>query len=70
MTTFSDIVDAADSLSVDEQEALVEILRRRIAAKNRDVLARDIADARAKFQSGLARAASVSDIMDEVRGEP
>lgn len=69
MTTFSDIVDATDGLSVDEQETLVEILRRRIATRNRDALARDIADARAEFQSGQARAASVSDIMDEVRGE-
>ena len=69
MTTFLDVVDAADSLSVDEQETLVEILRRRIATKNCDVLARDIADARAEFQSGQARAACVSDIMDEVRGE-
>lgn len=69
MTAFADVVDAADSLSVDEQETLVEILRRRIAKKNRDALARDTADARAEFQSGQARAVSVSDIMDEVRGE-
>ena len=69
MTTFSDVVDAADDLSVDEQETLVEILRRRIAKRNRDALVRDVAEARAEFQSGSTRAASVSDIMDEVRGE-
>ena len=69
MTTFSDVVDAADDLSVDEQEALVELLRRRIAKRNRDALVRDIADARAEFQTGQARASSGSDIMDEVLGE-
>jgi len=69
MPTFSDVVDAADDLSVDEQETLVEILRRRIAKRNRDALVRDVADARAEFQSGRARTSSVSDIMDEVRGE-
>jgi hypothetical protein len=69
MTTFSDVVDAADNLSVDEQETLLEILRRRIAKRNRDALVRDVADARAEFHSGKTRATSVSEIMDEVRGE-
>ena len=69
MTTFSDVVDAADGLSVDEQETLVEILRRRIAKRNREALVRDVTDARAEFRSGQARNSTVSDIMDEVRGE-
>ena len=69
MTTFSEVVDAADDLSVDEQETLVEILQRRIAKRNRDALIRDVAEARAEFQTGRTRASSVSDIMDEVRGE-
>jgi predicted AAA+ superfamily ATPase len=69
MTTFSDVVDAADDLSVDEQETLVEILRRRIAKRNRDALVRDVVEARAEFQSGQLRTSSVSDIIDEVRGE-
>mgnify|MGYP006908259493 FL=1 len=69
MNTFSDVVDAADDLSVDEQETLVEILRRRIAKRNREALVVDVAEARAEFQSGQARASSVSEIMDEVRGE-
>ncbi len=69
MTTFSDVVDAADDLSLDEQETLVEILRRRIAKRNREALIRDVSEARNEFQTGQARASSVSDIMDEVRGE-
>ena len=69
MTSFSDVVDAADELSVDEQETLVELLRRRIAKRNRDTLIRDVADARAEFRSGQTHTSSVSDIMDEARGE-
>ncbi len=68
MTTFSEIVDAADHLSVDEQAELMEILRRRIAIRNRESLARDVAEARAEFQSGRLRAASASEIIAEVRG--
>jgi hypothetical protein len=69
MITFSDVVDAADELSVEEQEALVEILRRRIARRNREALVRDVAEARAQFRAGQARTSSVSDIMEELRGE-
>jgi hypothetical protein len=69
MPTFSEVVDAADGLSVDEQETLVEILRRRIARRNRETLVRDVAEARTEFRAGQARILSVSDIMDEVRGE-
>ena len=69
MTTFSEIVDAADDLSVDEQETLVEILRRRIAKRNRAVLVQDVTEARAEFRGGTVRATSVGDIMDEVRRE-
>ena len=69
MTTFSDVVEAADELSLDEQETLVEILRRRISKQQREALVRQVAEARTEFQDGKAQAASVSDIMDEVRGE-
>jgi len=69
MTTFSEIVDAADGLTVDEQLTLLEILQRRIAERNRAQLVCDVAEARAEFANGQARAASVNDIMDEVGGE-
>lgn len=69
MTNFSDILDAADGLSVDEQIALLEILQRRIAERNRAQLVRDVATARAEFAKGQARPASVKDIIDEVGGE-
>ena len=69
MITFSEVVEAADNLSVDEQEALLEILRRRLAKRNHEALVRDVAEARTEFQSGKTRPTSVSDIMDEVRGD-
>jgi hypothetical protein len=67
--TFSDIVDAADSLSVDEQQTLVEILRRRIAERNRERLLHDVQEARREFGKGQTSPTSVKAIMDEVRGE-
>jgi hypothetical protein len=69
MPTFSDIVDAADSLSSDEQQVLLELLQRRIAERNRALLVREVAEARTEFAHGGAKPASVKDIMDEVCGE-
>jgi hypothetical protein len=68
MTTFSDIVEAADHLSVDEQVTLLEILQRRIATRNRASLVRDVADARREFEGGQLRPTSVRDIIAAVRG--
>ena len=69
MVNFSEIVDAADHLSVDEQQTLIEILQRRVAERNRDNLAEDVAEARKEFASGEAQSSSVADIMREIRGD-
>ena len=66
--TFADIVDAADRLSADEQLTLLEILRRRLAEREREQLVRDVADARAEFAGGGAQPVTVKQLMDEVGG--
>jgi hypothetical protein len=66
MTTFSEILDAASSLSTDEQQELMEIIGRRLAEQNRAELVREVNAARAELADGRARAASVQEIVDEV----
>ena len=70
MPTFADIVEAADKLSVDEQETLLEILRRRIVERNRAQLVRDVEASRAEHASGQSEVATVTQIMDELSREP
>ena len=65
MAMFSDVVDAADRLSTEEQEELLEILRRRLADRRRAQLVREVQEARAEFAGGQARVASIVEIMDE-----
>ena len=43
---FGEILDAADRLTAAEQEALVAILRRRLAERGRKRIAADIAESR------------------------
>jgi hypothetical protein len=68
MTTFAEIVDATDHLSADEQLTLLEILRRRLAERDRQQLVRNVADARSGFASGATQPVSAKQIMDEVGG--
>ncbi|HEX3599477.1 MAG TPA: hypothetical protein VHU84_05005 [Lacipirellulaceae bacterium] len=68
MTTFAEIVDAADQLSADEQQTLVEILNRRLAERNRRQIVRDVADVGREFASGGGRVTSPNQIMDKVSG--
>jgi hypothetical protein len=70
MSTFADVVDAVDELSVDEQETLMDLLRHRIALRRRSEIVDEVAEARAEFQRGEAVRASLSEILAEVRDEP
>jgi len=50
--SFGEILEAADRLSLEEQEALIDVLSRRAADRRRDQLARDIRKARSEFKAG------------------
>jgi hypothetical protein len=65
MSTFSEVVDAANGLSADEQEVLLELLAKRLAERRRAQLVRDVKEARNEFTQGASRTTSVSQIMDE-----
>ena len=65
METFADVVDAAAKLSIDEQETLLQILRRQIAERTRAQIVRDAQSSRAEHASGQSRVATVTQIMDE-----
>ncbi len=64
--SFGEIVEAADQLSLDEQESLLDILRRRIIEKRRVELAQDIQTAREEFQKGDYQAVTPGEIMKEI----
>ena len=63
---FSDVVDAADQLSLDEQEELVEILRKRLADCGRRRLLREIEEARLEISSGGAVKVTPRELMQEI----
>ena len=66
MEDFGEVLEAVDRLSLDEQEALLDIVRRRTAEERRKRLAQDIREAREEFAQGLCAPTSAEDLMKEI----
>jgi hypothetical protein len=63
---FHVVVDAADRLTLEEQETLVAVLNRRLADRRRAELAADILDAQREFERGALRPTTPDEIMKEI----
>lgn len=63
---FAEVLEAADALSVDEQETLVEILSRRVTHLRRSELANEIKAARDEFHRDTTPAVSPGELMAEL----
>lgn len=55
MTTYASTLDAADRLSLEEQEQLAATLRRRIAERRREELVAGVREARTEFTKGRTK---------------
>jgi len=63
---FGEILDAAEALSVEDQEALIEVLHRRVIESRREEILKDIHQARQEFESGQCRPVTASELMKEI----
>ena len=67
MTTYATTLEAADRLTIEEQEELAATLRRRIAEKRRAEVVAGVLESRRAFARGKCKPASVAAIMRRVR---
>jgi hypothetical protein len=63
---FHVVVEAADRLTVEEQETLLEVLNRRLADRRRVELAADIREGQREFERGALRPTTPHEIMKEI----
>lgn len=63
---FGDVLEAADRLSEEEQETLLEVLRKRLAERRRSEIADDVAEARREHERGETREVSPDELMTEI----
>ncbi|MGW8257537.1 MAG: hypothetical protein ACWGMZ_08640 [Thermoguttaceae bacterium] len=63
---FSELLEAVDNLSADEQQVFLDIVIHRLAESSRKKLAEDVKEARKEFAEGLCKPATPQEIRDEI----
>ena len=63
---FGEILEAADSLPISDQESLRDILTKRIIERRRDELVQDIREARKEYNAGQCKPVTPDELMSEL----
>ena len=66
MKNFATVLDSAESLSLDEQAELADILRHRIAEKRRAEIIAAVKESRAEFAAGKLKSATARAIFNKL----
>jgi hypothetical protein len=63
---FGKVLEAADRLSLEEQQTLAEILKRRIVDRRRQELAADVQSAHEEYKAGSCEPLNADELMAEI----
>ena len=66
---FADALAVVETLPVEDQAVLVDVVNKRIAATRRREIVREIADARTDYRRGKVKRGSATLLMHELRGK-
>ena len=66
MKSYGQVLDSIEALPDEQQESLVDIVRKRLAERRRAALVKSVGEARKEFKAGKLRPASPSEIMRKV----
>jgi len=67
MKSYGQVLDSIEALPDEQQESLVDTVRKRLAERRRAALVKSIGEARKEFKSGKIRPATAAEIMRKVR---
>lgn len=63
---FAEILEGIETLSLEDQEVLKEILQRRIIERQRKELVQDVQQAQQEFQAGQCRPVTPEELTKEI----
>ena len=66
MKSYGQVLDSIEALSEDQQESLMDVVRKRLAERRRAALVKSVNEARKEFKSGKLRPATSSEIMRKI----
>lgn len=64
--SFQQLLDYVEQLPIDQQESLIDIIRRRIIELRRDELSMSIREARTEYEKGKIKTGSVDDLAKDL----
>ena len=67
-SSFSDILEVADRLSLEDKEALIDILRHRATEERRARIVREVDASDSEYRKGKSKVGTASQIMAEIVG--
>ncbi|OKH55599.1 hypothetical protein NIES2101_04090 [Calothrix sp. HK-06] len=59
-------IENVEALSLEEQETLINVVKRRLIEKRRDKIASNIAQSQLEYDSGKVFRGTIDEIMDEL----
>lgn len=65
-STFQRAIETIETLSLNDQEALLELLQKRLIEQRRKILMDEIAEVRQEYAQGQVQFGSVADFMAEL----
>jgi len=63
---FEAVLESVETLSADDQELLLDLIRKRLAERRRAEIATNIAESRAEYRAGRVHRGTVDDLMAEI----
>ena len=63
MKSYGQVLDSIAALPEEQQESLLDIVRKRLAERRRDALVKSVGAARREFKTGKLRPATPAEIM-------
>jgi hypothetical protein len=67
--SFDAVIESVEALSVEEQEALLDLVRRRLVERRRAEIAANIARAQEEYKTGKMLRGTVDELMAELTRE-
>lgn len=64
--TFQEVLDIVEALPEHQQENLIDIIRRRLIERRREVISENIKRAREEYERGEVSRGTVADVMKEI----
>ena len=67
VSRFEQILESVEALSVQEQETLIDLVRRRLVERRREEIAANIAQAQMEYQAGKVFRGTLDQLIAELR---